>query len=149
MPQSSNGNDEIHLKVSHKYACYGWIITEDYVSEGPKDYRYQNPRPSDVGLTGPRNIDPEIEKLLKKKQGQSLRQPDQFVDPSGVNKEYGTMDKFKMLDDDGNLYYVGWIAGIYDLSEPLRDFGTPNAGAVLLKYLEKDGSWSSNTVEGF
>ena len=107
-------------------ASYGWIITEDYVSDGPKDYRYQNPRPSDVGLTGPRNISPEIAKRLKN------RKP-----------EYTQQIKFKMLDADGNLYYVGWIDGEYDLTEPLDDFGTPNAGAIYLKVLEKDGSWSS------
>ena len=115
-------------------AKYGWIITEDHIHGRQK---------SDVGTIGPSNCSGEIEELLVKKLGQSFRHPDQFVDPSGVNKEYASMDKFKMLDGNGELYYVGWIAGEYDLTEPLDDFGTPNAGAIYLKVLEPDGSWSS------
>lgn len=130
------------MSQSNNYAPYGWIITEDYVSDGPKDYRYQNPRPSDVGLTGPRNISPEIEKRLKGRVSLSTDIPDDLI--TDLN---GTMVKFKMLDADGNLYYVGWIDGEYDLTEPLDDFGTPNAGAIYLKVLEPDGSWSSNVVE--
>jgi len=126
------------MSQSNNYAPYGWIITEDYVSDGPKDYRYQNPRPSDVGLTGPRNISPEIEKRLKGRVSLSTDIPDDLI--TDLN---GTMVKFKMLDADGNLYYVGWIDGEYDLTEPLDDFGTPNAGAIYLKVLEPDGSWSS------
>ena len=131
------------MSQSNNYAPYGWIITEDYVSDGPKDYRYQNPRPSDVGLTGPRNISPEIEKRLKGRVSLSTDIPDDLI--TDLN---GTMVKFKMLDADGNLYYVGWIDGEYDLTEPLDDFGTPNAGAIYLKVLEPDGSWSS-AVEAF
>tara|TARA_R110000824_G_scaffold324177_1_gene511152 strand:- start:507 stop:854 length:348 start_codon:yes stop_codon:yes gene_type:complete len=115
------------MSQSNNRASYGWIITEDYVASDLDD-KY----PSDVGLTGPRNISPEITKRLKN------RKP-----------EYTQQTKFKMLDGDGNLYYVGYIDGEYDLTEPLDDFGTPNAGAIYLKFLEKDGSWSSNVVEAF
>ena len=120
------------------YAPYGWIITEDYVASDLDD-KY----PSDVGLTGPRNISPEIEKRLKGRVSLSTDIPDDLI--TDLN---GTMVKFKMLDADGNLYYVGWIDGEYDLTEPLDDFGTPNAGAIYLKVLEPDGSWSS-AVEAF
>ena len=102
-------------------ASYGWIITEDYV---------HGKQPSEAGTIGPRNVSGEIEERLKN------RKP-----------EYTQQTKFKMLDGDGNLYYVGYIDGEYDLTEPLDDFGTPNAGAIYLKFLEKDGSWSSNVVE--
>ena len=113
------------MSQSNNYAPYGWIITEDYVA-------------SDVGLTGPRNISPEIEKRLKARVSLSTDIPDDLI--TDLN---GTMVKFKMLDGNGELYYVGWIDGEYDLTEPLDDFGTPNAGAIYLKVLEKDGSWSS------
>jgi hypothetical protein len=110
-------------------AKYGWIITEDYVASDLNDpVKY----PSDVGLIGPRNCSGEIEERLRN------RKP-----------EYTQQTKFKMLDGDGNLYYVGYIDGEYDLTEPLDDFGTPNAGAIYLKYLDKDGKWSSNVVEAF
>lgn len=129
-----------------EYARYGWIISQDYVSEALQSDR------NDYGLTGPINIDPAIEKLLQARisldgdfgQYERIRLPDDGeIDPV-LND---TLSKFKMLDDDGNLYYVGWIAGEYDLTEPLDDFGTPNAGAVYLEYLKKDGSWSSDAVE--
>ena len=106
-------------------ASYGWIITEDYVASDLDD-KY----PSDVGLTGPRNISPEIEKRLKARVSLSTDIPDDEI--TDLN---GTMVKF--------------IDGEYDLTEPLDDFGTPNAGAIYLKYLDKDGKWSSNVVEAF
>lgn len=37
--------------------------------------------------------------------------------------------QFKMFDDDGELYYVGYLLG-GDGFEPLDDFGEPNAGAT-------------------
>jgi len=43
---------------------------------------------------------------------------------------------FQMFDDDGERYYTGRIVGAYDELEPLDDFGTPNAGAVHIKYDE-------------
>ncbi len=119
-------------------AKYGWIITEDYV---------HGEQPSEAGTIGPRNVSGEIEERLKNKLGQSLRHPDQFVDPSGINKEYAGMTKFRMSDGDGKVYYVGWIDGEYDLTEPLDDFGTPNAGAIYLSTLKADGSWSGTEVE--
>lgn len=44
-----------------------------------------------------------------------------------------------MYDDDDNLYYSGRIVidgepDYYELVAPLRDFGTPNAGAVRVDY---------------
>ena len=123
-----------------EYARYGWIISQDYVSEA---LQYIDGK-SDFGLTGPINIDPEIEKRLvaRVKLEADIHDSDDLITDLS-----GTMTKFKMLDDDGILYYVGWIDGEYDLTEPLDDFGTPNAGAVYLEYLKKDGSWSSDAVE--
>ena len=116
------------MSQPNKYAPYGWIISHDHVAP--------NPTESDAGTVGPSNIDPEIEKRLK------ARISGDF-DKVMLADQNGTMTKFKMLDADGNLYYVGYIDGEYDLTEPLDDFGTPNAGAIYLQALEKDGSWSS------
>ncbi len=42
--------------------------------------------------------------------------------------------KFKMYDDDGELYYEGVIYGEFDGFEPLEDFGTWNAGCTEIRY---------------
>jgi len=118
------------MSQPNEYASYGWIISHDHVAP--------NPTESDAGTVGPSNIDPVFEKRLK-----ARIDLDENFDDGDIADLNGTMTKFKMLDADGNLYYVGYIDGEYDLTEPLDDFGTPNAGAVYLKALEKDGSWSS------
>ena len=118
------------MSQPNEYAPYGWIISEDQIAGG--DFA------NDAGTVGPSNINPEIEKRLKAR----IRLDVNF-DDGDIADLNGTMTKFKMLDADGNLYYVGYIDGEYDLTEPLDDFGTPNAGAIYLKALEKDGSWSS------
>jgi hypothetical protein len=118
------------MSQPNEYASYGWIISHDHVAP--------NPTESDAGTVGPSNIDPVFEKRLK-----ARIDLDENFDDGDIADLNGTMTKFKMLDADGNLYYVGYIDGDYDLTEPLDDFGTPNAGAIYLKALEKDGSWSS------
>ena len=40
---------------------------------------------------------------------------------------------FTMYDDDGELYYKGYVAGDYTGLEPLDDFGMPNAGCTDIK----------------
>jgi len=52
----------------------------------------------------------------------------------------GKGEKFRMFDDDMNLYYEGRITGGYDGFEPLDDFGQPNAGCTSIEYL-KNGKW--------
>jgi hypothetical protein len=47
---------------------------------------------------------------------------------------------FRMLDDDGNLYYEGTIWGDYSGFEPLDDFGMPNAGCTGIQYKDS-GEW--------
>lgn len=93
---------------------YGWIITVDHLSDSLGDL------PSEVGTIGPRDIPAEIEEQLAAGKGHT----------------------FRMYDDDGELYYTGkailpsgddsdnedWLVA------PLRDFGSPNAGAVLIKW---------------
>lgn len=46
---------------------------------------------------------------------------------------------FRMYDDDGELYYRGFLVGD-DLHAPLDDYGMPNAGCTSIKVLEK-GKW--------
>ena len=48
---------------------------------------------------------------------------------------------FRMLDDDGEVYYEGFVVG-ENPSAPLTDFGTPNAGCTTIQYF-MDGKWET------
>jgi hypothetical protein len=77
----------------------------------------------DNGTIGPRNVSPLMEQALKSSKMHGIR--------------------FKLYDDDGELYYSGRI--LLDLSDPdqhqgdeqfapLDDFGMPNAGCTSIHY---------------
>jgi hypothetical protein len=98
-------------------STYGWIITRDFLAEGDADTLNIN---GDVGITGPRDISPSMTLRL----------------------HHGHGRKFRMYDEDGELYYEGRILGDLRESEgdPLTDFGAPNAGCT--RYAEwQDGEW--------
>jgi hypothetical protein len=83
-------------------------------------------------------------------------------DHIGDNSENGTMGpegvkftkefikqkgkRFRMFDDDGELYYEGYCyseePGSEDEFGPLDDFGEPNAGCTEIKYFE-NGKWET------
>lgn len=89
---------------------YGWILDVDTIYDPVTD----EGGPA-VGLVGPRLIHPEIEQLLREGHG----------------------DRFRMLDDDGMVYYEGRIAGRdtnHFMFAPLDDFGRPNAGCTTIEY---------------
>jgi hypothetical protein len=45
--------------------------------------------------------------------------------------------KFRMLDDDGEIYYVGMLAGADPEGfEPLDDFGRPVSGCTEIQHFE-------------
>ncbi len=50
--------------------------------------------------------------------------------------------KFRLLDDDKNIYGYGWIVGDYDGFEPLDDYGTPGLGATEIQY-QNNGRWET------
>ena len=50
--------------------------------------------------------------------------------------------KFRMLDDDGELYYEGYSDDDSSF-DPLDDFGTPNAGCTEIQYKDEKGKWST------
>jgi hypothetical protein len=77
---------------------------------------------SEKPVIGPSGISPELTAHLNKNQGQ----------------------KFKMYDDDGELYYSGRIIGDYSGFEPLDDYGTPNAGCTEIKlYNSTSNEWET------
>lgn len=99
-----------------------WIIDVDKIAS--EEDKRENPdgacNLNAVGLMGPSTISEEAQELLR-------------------DKKNGT--KFKMYDDDGELYYKGRF--ILDPKEdedeedefqPLDNFGTPNAGCSHIKY---------------
>lgn len=99
-------------ELAMKYALYAWIIDKDHIDAGQDD-----------GRTGPRNISPLMEQMLK-------------AEPKcGI--------AFRMRDDDDELYYEGRILlsledpDAFDGQEqfaPLDDFGMPNAGCTTIEY---------------
>lgn len=56
-----------------------------------------------------------------------------------------TDGKFRMFDDDGELYYTGYLVGDVESDDafgPLDDYGTPNAGATEIRYFRPErGVW--------
>ena len=107
--------------------AYAWIIDKDVSSFhgddastiGPHRRFYRHP----ACTIGPHRADPKLVEQLM------------------TDKRAG--DTFRMLDDDGELYYVGRIILDDNTSgfEPLDDFGMPNAGCTSIEYREKNGAW--------
>lgn len=123
------------MKSEQSYAPYGWIISEDLIPMDGKE--------SERGIVGPANIDPALEECLKDK---VVNRVDWTAYHSLGYFNQKPIAKFRMSDADGEIYYVGYIAGEYEGNEPLDDFGLPNAGAIYIQYLDKNGQWSS-TIE--
>ncbi len=96
-------------------ASYAWVITEDKINGLPGDSV-----PSRKGTAGPHDA------------------PDNLLSSA----QAGDGRKFRMLDDDGEVYYLGVYAGPddEDMFGPLWDFGAPDAGATEIQYRE-DGKW--------
>lgn len=97
--------------------AYAWRITRDFF---PMSEAAEGTNGNALGVTGPRDA------------------PDDLV--SAVGSEL-LGERFRMLDDDGNVYYEGRIVGDYDGFEPLDDFGMPNAGCTTIEYRGSGGSW--------
>lgn len=98
---------------------YAWIIDKDC---NPEPGAAPGTNLNAVGMTGPRNADPALLARLAAGEGA----------------------KFRMSDDDDEVYYEGRILNTDPGSEedfgPLDDFGMPNAGAASIEYLT-DGEW--------
>lgn len=62
---------------------------------------------------------------------------------SHLNKDLMT-HKFKLYDDDGELYYEGMATNqsFESAFEPL-DWGMADSGCTDIKYLNEDGQWES------
>lgn len=72
----------------------------------------------------------------------TLGPSDALLDTPEAIKSHPEAVKFKMYDDDDELYYSGVAVLGDDESgfEPLDDFGMPNAGCTRIDYFER-GEW--------
>lgn len=95
-------------------SSYAWIITWC-------DRELFNPADT-IGAIGPREVTFEQEELLR-------------MAAAAGGKH------FRMYDDDGTLYYEGWIIGDHEGFEPLDEFGTPDGGASEIHYRNDEGTW--------
>ncbi len=94
-----------------------WIIDKDHIAE---DGARPGTNSNAVGVAGPRGYKGDGSELTK---------------------------RFRMLDDDGTVYYEGRSDSDDDDNAlaPLDGFGTPNAGAVTIQYWTagKGGGWTN------
>jgi hypothetical protein len=100
-----------------------WTITKDFIAD-PAARQPSNANA--VGMVGPRNSKLTAEQIIAHSKGR----------------------KFRMKDDDGELYYEGLMVltpedGDEGEFRPLSDFGTPNAGATSIEYQRPDGTWET------
>lgn len=99
-------------------ASYAWIIDTDLL---------EVPGQSNTNLTGP------------------SRAPAAMLHQLETDPDAG--DQFRLLDDDGQVYYLGRIlGGGLDADEdaafgPLTDFGTPDSGCTSIQYQNIVGQW--------
>jgi hypothetical protein len=101
----------------NKMSTYAWIITRDFISDDTPYERWGKDSVP-VNISGPHGATPE--QIAKAASGGA---------------------PFKIYDDDGIKYYEGrfWAddgsgSNSGDAFGPLDDYGTPNAGAVTIKY---------------
>jgi len=85
-----------------------WIITRDHIEDGAA-----------VGTGSP---EWSFQPILRRSQKHLAE----------LIKKYELSVRFKMYDDDGELYYEGSMQ-IEDF-HPLDDYGMPNAGCTYLEY---------------
>lgn len=94
-----------------------WKITKDHIADPGAK---PGTNSNAVGVMGPRSYKGDGKELTK---------------------------KFRMLDDDGEVYYEGVCDTDDDENAlgPLDDFGTPNAGATTIQYWVggKGGGWKN------
>lgn len=96
-----------------------WIITKDHIAD---KNAAEGTNANAVGVCGPSRAKPETIEALKAGGGHA----------------------FRMLDDDGELYYEGRCTSCDDNAAlgPLDNFGMPNAGATTIQYKVK-GKWTN------
>jgi hypothetical protein len=109
-----------------------WIITKDLIADEEDRVAYPEGGRNlhAVNLIGPRSATERDEARLKAGEG----------------------IPFRLLDDDGEVYYYGRRLEQSDADEgymgenelaPLDNFGRPNAGCAIQEEKNKDGKWEA------
>lgn len=109
-----------------------WIITKDHIADPEDRKKYPEGKSNfhAVNMIGPRGASDRDEERLKAGEGIA----------------------FRLLDDDGNLYYEGRrleesdADATYDAEPelaPLDCFGLPNAGCAIQQEKNKEGKWEA------
>ena len=91
-----------------------WTITKDYLAD--PDAR-PGTNSNAVGIVGPRAARLTAQQII----------------------EHPDAKRFRMLDDDGEINYEGYIVGIDELA-PIDHFGEPNAGCTSIQ-VQENGAW--------
>ena len=91
-----------------------WTITRDYFAD-PDAKRGTNSNA--VGIVGPCAARLTAQQII----------------------EHPDAKRFRMLDDDGEIYYEGYLVGDDEFA-PLDDFGEPNAGCTSIQ-VQENGAW--------
>ena len=91
-----------------------WTITKDYLAD--PDAR-PGTNSNAVGIVGPRAARLTAQQII----------------------EHPDAKRFRMLDDDGEINYEGYIVGS-DESAPLDNFGEPHAGCTSIQ-VQENGAW--------
>jgi len=92
-----------------------WTITRDYFAD-PDAKRGTNSNA--VGIVGPCAARLTAQQII----------------------EHPDAKRFRMLDDDGEIYYEGYIVGSDELA-PIDHFGEPNAGCTSIQ-VQENGAWT-------
>lgn len=109
--------------------AYAWIIDRDHLAEA--ELRNGGKAEDNAkGTIGPRDAPDWACDVLQRAGGHNAAL-------AALRANGATVRRFKMYDDDGELYYTGRLISddVYDdAGRPLDDYGTPNAGAVSIRY---------------
>ena len=70
-----------------------------------------------------------------------LPSPSRCVSDAVITTPIIEGDHFRLLNEDGNVQFSGYILGEYTGREPLEDYGRAN-GCTAIEY-EHEGSWVS------
>jgi len=112
-------NDQLLNTGGYTVSRYAWRITKDLIDDGKA-----------IGTEGPQNAPNTMLAIVRQLE----------KDPSMAN-ELPKATRFRMLDDDGEVYFEGFLYGDnVDLFEPLDDFGMPGYGCTSIETMQ-DGQW--------